>query len=206
MSKGLKSFFVLLTAFSMYFTQASTPFVQSPPLQQAYANLKYHLEVEWDQEDILFYKEHMAQFMQTIQELRKKGLADDELMDFVRENIKDQKLIDHLTLLTAGLDTSEMDQDELMDFILDISRNNPSGQGASWASIFSRKKIIPLGITVAFTVVLTALLISRLSDDDTKTDEALALGAIAAAGLAGTVMVVMMDSSGDAAPDSETTP
>ena len=72
MPKGLKSFFVLLTAFSIYFTQASTPLVQSPPLQQAYANLKYHLEVEWDQENIFFYKAHVAQFMQEIQELRKK--------------------------------------------------------------------------------------------------------------------------------------
>ena len=78
----------------------------------------------------------------------------------MQKNVKDQKLIDHFTLLVAGLDTSKMGQDELMDFILDISRNNPGDQGASYSSdndeawwISTIGVVMVLGMVVLFILI-----------------------------------------------------
>ena len=133
---------------------ASTPINHLNELKAAFDRLNYSIQVEWDQKDKLFYNAKVNEFKATVEALQEKGLTNEELIEFVKRNIKDENIAQDIDKLFDLIQTSSMTKAEARKFIIDYVGQNYT-QGASWMGSTSAAILI-VGLLIALAVVATA--------------------------------------------------
>lgn len=151
MLKKLLAVAILLLSFSTF---ASAPINQMKQLQAAFDQLNFSLQVEWDQKDKKFYNKKVAEFHNEIKKLQKSGMTNEELLEFIKLNIKDKKLAGNIDELFSTIKSSKMTQKEARNFALDyVSRNYATG--ANWMGEASAA-ILLAGLLIAVALLAVA--------------------------------------------------
>lgn len=152
--KLFKKFITLSILILTFQTMASTPINHLNELKAAFDRLNYSIQVEWDQKDKLFYNAKVNEFKATVEALQEKGLTNEELIEFVKRNIKDENIAQDIDKLFDLIQTSSMTKAEARKFIIDYVGQNYT-QGASWMGSTSAAILI-VGLLIALAVVATA--------------------------------------------------
>ncbi len=133
MLKKMTALFLL-----MAFTQvhATSPlqqsFSMSSELNQAYDELSYKLNVEWDQKDKTFFDGAIDKFEKEISNLQQLGLTNKELVLHTLGKIKDKETQTEINELTKIINDSQMSNEEALSFTLQ-RLNSTYSHGASWS-------------------------------------------------------------------------
>lgn len=126
MLKKIISLVVILTTLS-----TSTYASVNNGLRTALDELNYSLTVEWDQTDKEFFNQQVERFKETIQDLRREGLSDAELLTFLNSQVPNDQVARDLKQTFSIVNISEMSPSELNDHILSTARKSQQ-TGASW--------------------------------------------------------------------------
>ena len=114
----------------------SHPVSAAPEARQSlkllFDELNYSLSVEWDQKDQTFYKEKTGNFEKGLEELRKQGLSNEELLTFARTQIKNGQTQGEFDSLMLMLKADSLNPSEANKMVNDLVRKNYS-QGANWS-------------------------------------------------------------------------
>lgn len=101
-------------------------------LKEAYDELTYSLDVEWDQNDKDFYDEQMKKFSATLTHLQADGLVTNEqVLNLIKTEVKDQKLSKDLEAAFNLITVNKMTSSQARVYISDIL-NKSYSTGASW--------------------------------------------------------------------------
>ena len=157
--KKIMAVFILTFSFNTF---ANSPISQMKQLKSAFDQLNFSLQVEWDQKDKKFYNQKIGEFHKEIKKLQAEGLSNEELLEFVKLNIKDKKLASDIDDLFATIKTSGMTQKEARKFALDyVSRNY--AQGVNWLGESSAV------VLLAGLILIVALLAAASTPTTTTT-------------------------------------
>lgn len=85
-----KKMITLMMVFALFTVHANA--ASQNNLKAAFDELNYSLTVEWDQKDKDFYNNQMKTFRGTLRELQRDGLSNSELIEFVKSEVKDQRI------------------------------------------------------------------------------------------------------------------
>lgn len=133
MLKKLTALF-LLTAFTQVY--AITPLQQSvavaQELNQAYDELNYKLNVEWNQKDKTFFNEAVDNFKKEISTLQHLGLTNKELVLHTLGKIKDKETQTEIDEIVKNINDSQMTNEEALAFTVQ-KLNSTYSHGASWS-------------------------------------------------------------------------
>ena len=135
-------------------TMASAPVNHLNELKAAFDALNFSIQVQWDQKDKMFYNAKVNEFKKVVEDLQEKGLTNEELIEFVKRNIKDKNIAQDVDKLFETIKTSSMSKAEARKFIIDYVGKNYS-EGASWMGSTSAA-IILVGLLIVLAVVATA--------------------------------------------------
>lgn len=122
----LLTFFLILTIVTTN-SYAST----NDGLKTALDELNYSLTVEWDQKDKDFFHERVETFKQTIEELKRGGLSEEELLEFLNSQIESAAVARDLENTFSLVDVRRMSASELNEHIFETAKKSQQ-QGASW--------------------------------------------------------------------------
>lgn len=100
-------------------------------LKAAFDELNYALTVEWDQKDKAFYTEQMKNFTSTLRELQSKGLTNNQLVDFVKSEVKNEKVARDLETAFSMIQINKMSSEEASKYMVETMKKSYSA-GASW--------------------------------------------------------------------------
>jgi hypothetical protein len=124
-----KKLIVLMLAVSIFTVQAQAASNQG--LKAAFDELNYSLEVEWDQKNLDFKSEQMKKFTATIRDLQAKGLTSEQLLAFVKAEVKNDKVAKDLDTAFSVISINKMSPTEANNYILETMKASYSN-GASW--------------------------------------------------------------------------
>jgi hypothetical protein len=119
--------FVLSLAITISSVGAST----QTSLKDAFDEFNYSISVEWDQKDLGFYENQRKKFIDNISELQAQGTTYQEMIDFLRSQVKDGTLAKDLETAFNMIQINRMSQDEAHKYLLQTI-NNSYSTGASW--------------------------------------------------------------------------
>lgn len=119
--------FLMFLSFLTVQTQAAT----HNGLKAAFDELNYALTVEWDQNDQQVYEKEMKKFMNEVRQLKNEGLTNEEMIGFVKTQIKDQKVAKDLETAFSMITINNMSTEEASKYMID-SMKRAYSQGASW--------------------------------------------------------------------------
>ena len=154
--KKISATIILMLSFSTF---ATAPLNHVESLKSAYDKLNFSLQVEWDQKDKVFYNLKVDSFKKEVEKLQKSGLTNEELIEFVKRNIKDKNIAQDIDNLFNTIKASKMTKVEARKFALDYVGKNYA-QGASWRGSASST------ILLAALIVAIAILAAASSDYD----------------------------------------
>jgi len=100
-------------------------------LKAAFDELNYSLTVEWDQKDKTVYESHMKKFNQTIRELQKQGLTNQEMIAFAKSKVKNKKIAKDLETAFTMVTINKMSSEDASQYMLESMKRSYSS-GASW--------------------------------------------------------------------------
>jgi hypothetical protein len=130
----LKQLMALLTLFATVNTYATVG--NGTLLTNAFDELSYKLEVEWDQKDKEFYKNTVQSFQETVKGLQAKGLSNSELFDIAKNQIKDEKIKKDFELALLQINLNQLNDKEARKFLLDsMSKSYREGANYSGGSL-----------------------------------------------------------------------
>lgn len=121
-----KKFLVSFVAFALLTVNvhAST----KDGLKTAFDELNYSLTVEWDQKDKAFYAEHMKKFTTTLRELQANGLSNEELVAFVKSEVKNEKVAKDLETTFNLISINKMNSQDASKYMVEsMKRSYSSG-------------------------------------------------------------------------------
>jgi hypothetical protein len=127
----MKSLITLALSFMIVITQAHAVTGNELGLKNAIDELNYSLNVEWDQTDKNFYNEQMDQFQSKLALLKATGMTNDEMLDFVIQNVKDESLKADLLQVQAIAASEKLSADELKNLSQEVLKRNYN-RGSSW--------------------------------------------------------------------------
>jgi hypothetical protein len=110
---------------------AQAQIVSHQSLKDLVDQMQFSLTVEWDQKDMNFREQTMKKFHEGLADLRKQGLTDLELIDFIKSEVKDQKLAKDIDALYAMMSNKNVPSKELELKFIEIAKKTQS-RGASW--------------------------------------------------------------------------
>ncbi|AYF43890.1 MULTISPECIES: hypothetical protein [Halobacteriovorax] len=84
-----------------------------------FEEVEFKLSVEWDQKDQEFYNETVRNFETQLGELRAEGVKPADVLNYLKSNIKDQKVANELSSLVASIDLETMTLEESKSLIQD---------------------------------------------------------------------------------------
>lgn len=141
-----------LTCILIFSTHASTNIDHQQQLAVLINDLKYDLEVNWDQVNRDDYKKIINQFNLNISALIDQGVSIEEIIGFVRENTLDPESREALEITLTNIKVKNLSREEAANLVLDqLSQNSPTG--SHWVSS---------GKIVALVVIATIMVISTL--------------------------------------------
>jgi hypothetical protein len=152
--KTIKKSVALLILMLSFQTMASAPVNHLNELKSAFDRLNFSIQVQWDQKDKMFYNAKVNEFKKTVETLQESGLTNEELIEFIKRNIKDDNIAQDVDKLFETIKTSSMTKVEARKFIIDYVGKNYS-QGASWMGSASAT-ILLVGLLIVLAVVATA--------------------------------------------------
>ncbi len=133
-------------------------------LKQAFNELNYALTVEWDQQDKDFHNAQLKKFSQTLQELKREGLTNAELLAFIKAEVKDERVGRDVETAFNMIQINKMSNDEATNYMIETMKKSYSA-GAS----FNGEVFLYLGIgllIVAAAIGLSGSGGGSSSDDD----------------------------------------
>lgn len=111
---------------------AQAQIVSHQSLKDLVDQLQFSLTVEWDQKDLNFRNEKLKAFNEGLANLRKQGLTDRELLDFIKSEVKDQKVSKDIDELYSMLLKKNVSSQLLESKFLDLAKKTQN-RGASWS-------------------------------------------------------------------------
>ncbi len=148
----LKKVFVLFLTLSLFSVQANAGSQYN--LKTAFDELNYELTVEWDQKDKDFHERKMKEFLVTLTELQSQGLTNEELLAFVKSEVKDEKVARDLDTAFSMIFINQMTTEEASRYMVETMKKSYSS-GASW----SGAPILYVGLGVLLVVAAVAAVI-----------------------------------------------
>jgi hypothetical protein len=124
-----KKFITLMMVFALFTVHANATSQQG--LKAAFDELNYSLTVEWDQKDKAFYAEQMKKFSATIREYQAMGMTNSQLIDFVKKEVKNERLAKDLETAFNMISINKMSPAEANNYVLELMKKSYS-TGASW--------------------------------------------------------------------------
>jgi hypothetical protein len=100
-------------------------------LKTIYDEFHYAIAVEWDQKDKSVAKKAEQNFQEGLEELRKQGLTNEELVEFASSQFKDEKVKTDFNSLMLQMKISNMSPKEVNKMVNDIVKESYQ-RGASW--------------------------------------------------------------------------
>jgi uncharacterized protein YoaH (UPF0181 family) len=149
-----KKLITLMMVLSIFSTQANAASQNS--LKAAFDELNYAMAVEWDQQDKDFYQAQMQKFSNEIRSLQAEGLTNEELIAFVKSEIKDAKTARDMETAFNMISINKMSSEEASKYMLD-SMKRSYAVGASW----NGEILIYVGVAVL--IVAVAVILSNSS-------------------------------------------
>lgn len=125
----LKQLFAFFMVLSISFTQASA--ATDNGLKAAFDELNYSLSVEWDQKDKDFHSAQMKAFSAKLMELQNKGLTRNELIAFVKSEVKNQAVAKDLETAFNMVSINKMTSEDATKYMVETMKKSYSN-GASW--------------------------------------------------------------------------
>lgn len=124
-----KKLFTMMMVFALLTVQAHA--TTQNGLKAAFDEMNYALTVEWDQKDQSFYEGELKKFNAAVRELQKKGLTNQQMIDFAKSQIKDAKIAKDLETAFTMITINKMSSEEASQYMLDTMKRAYSN-GASW--------------------------------------------------------------------------
>lgn len=100
-------------------------------LKAAFDELNYSLNVEWDQKDKEFYSREMKKFTETLLGFQSKGLTNAQLVEFVKSEVKNEKVSRDLETAFNMIAINKMSSEEASKYMVETMKKSYSA-GASW--------------------------------------------------------------------------
>jgi hypothetical protein len=122
-------------------------------LKAAFDELNYALSVEWNQKDQEFYSAQMKKFSEVVHDLQAKGLTNSQLIDFVKAEVKDEKVARDMQTALTMISIQKMSPSEAADYMSKTMKNSYA-KGASWSGDAT---MLLLGVGVLAIVIAVAL-------------------------------------------------
>ena len=145
-----KKLFTILIAFSVNMSSLQASSVIG--LKESYDELAYSLQVEWDQRDEKFKKTTVDQFNKKIDELRLKGLTNQEMIEFSLSQVKDERLKAQVQG-TLNLMNLKVISDVEAKQIIQENLEKSLAKGASW----NGSTVVSYAIIILIIVVVMAI-------------------------------------------------
>lgn len=101
-------------------------------LKAAFNELNYSLTVEWNQKDKDFYTAQMKKFSSAVRDLQAKGLTNQQLIDFISSEVKDQKVAKDMQTALTMISLNRMTSSEAAQYMSEMMKKSYS-KGASWS-------------------------------------------------------------------------
>jgi hypothetical protein len=146
-----KKMITLMMVFALFTVHANA--ASQNNLKAAFDELNYSLTVEWDQKDKDFYNNQMKKFRGTLRELQRDGLSNSELIEFVKSEVKDQRIARDLETAFNMVTINKMNQEEASKYMLETMKKSYSS-GASWGGevlIYLGLGLLVVGVAVALS-------------------------------------------------------
>lgn len=119
-------------------------------LKALYDDLQYSLTVEWDQKDVNIKKKIEARFTTGLEELKKQGLTNQELLDFTVSQFKNKKAQSDFVNLINSLKVTALEKKEVLLMVETILQKEYQS-GANWIGD------LPLAAKIAYFTFITAI-------------------------------------------------
>lgn len=124
-----KKLIALMMVVSIFTVNAHA--VSQNGLKAAFDELNYSLTVEWDQKDKDFYTAQMKKFSAQLRDLQGKGLTNAQLVEFVRAEVKNEKVAKDLETAFNMISINKMSSEEASKYMVETMKKSYSA-GASW--------------------------------------------------------------------------
>lgn len=145
-----KKFITLMMVLSIFTVHANA--ASNNSLKAAFDELNYALTVEWDQKDKDFYTEQMKNFSGVIRDLQMKGLSNAQLIDFVKSEVKNEKVAKDLETAFNMISLNKLSSEDASKYMIDTMKKSYSA-GASW----NGEVFLYLGIGVLLVAAAVAV-------------------------------------------------
>lgn len=149
MTKIIVSLIMILSIFS------STAFAGASKsgIQNAFEELSYSLNVEWDQQDMKFYNAQKAKFSAEVKAL---GMTPQQLADILNEEITDVQVRKDIVSAYTVVKTKKMTESEAEAYIVEVLSHSQA-EGAHWNPLSKVGSALKTAGTVALVAVLVIL-------------------------------------------------
>ena len=151
----MKSLITLFLALSLFSTQAMA--TTHNGLKEAFDDLDYALNVEWDQKDEVFHKSQTDLFIDRVAELQDAGMTNAELMNFTISQVKNGKVAADITALFDLVNANKISETQVLEMV-QAMRKDSQTQGANWSGTTT---IIALSVFIVAAVATYAVLKTR---------------------------------------------
>lgn len=146
----LKKLITLMMVLSIFTVQAHA--AAHNGLKNAFDELTYSLNVEWDQKDKAFYQSQMKKFTDTVSAMQTEGLTNAEMIDFLKSEVKDERVAGDLQTAFNMISLHKMSSAEATQYMIETLKNSYS-RGANWNGDMLAPTLISAAIIVGFVVL-----------------------------------------------------
>lgn len=147
----LRTILSFLMIFSVIVGQASA--ASQTGLKNAFDELSYSLNVEWDQEDMAFYNAQKDKFAA---EVKAQGISPEQLVEILNEEITDVQTRRDIVEAFHLVKTKNMTQEEAQEYILKVL-SQTYVEGAHWNPLSKVGNFFKTAGIVALSVVVIIL-------------------------------------------------
>jgi hypothetical protein len=124
-----KKFITLVMAVTLFSVSAHANTQNG--LKAAFDEMNYALSVEWDQKDQAFYQDQLKKFTQTVRELQKQGLSNQQMIEFAKSQVKDSKVAKDLETAFSMITINKMSSEDASKYMMESMKRAYNG-GVSW--------------------------------------------------------------------------
>jgi hypothetical protein len=148
--KRLIALMMVLSIFTA--TANATP---NSDLKTAYQELRYALDVEWDQKDKGFVADQTKKFNDTVRELQLSGkLNNADMLEFIKAEVKDPNIQRDIEIAFSKVFIEKMSPSQAAKMMEDTLAQHAFNRGASWNGNVAYSIIV--GLVVVALVVAAA--------------------------------------------------
>lgn len=123
-------------------------------LKQAFDELSYSLQVEWDQQDPEFLTAKKEHFYTQLNALRAQGVTNDEMIRFALTQVKDKQAAVEAEVVFSLLSSQQIQEEEAYSRLLEIM-DMSYNRGASWSGRTAVLIIVPTILVIAVVFMAT---------------------------------------------------